>query len=163
MKKILTLLFLAAFMISCEGPEGPMGPPGPEGPEGGAGEGMEWYVAEVPIPKGDWKRDPASTNQLQIYTADVTLKDLLQEEDLPAYIYEVGKTLGYVYFNYNSNNEKQSILPYEKKEVDKNNHMTTERYSMIYFHEVFTLRVEYVGFDVEKRPEDMNFRIVLNW
>ena len=37
MKKVLTLLFISAFMYSCEGPQGEVGPEGPAGPAGPRG------------------------------------------------------------------------------------------------------------------------------
>ncbi len=51
MKKLFTLLIIAAFAASCEGPMGPMGPQGPAGQDGTVSK-KEWTVTVEP---SDWK------------------------------------------------------------------------------------------------------------
>ena len=49
MKKVLSILTLALFIVACEGPRGPQGPPGEPG------EGINWKVMDFTIKSNQWE------------------------------------------------------------------------------------------------------------
>lgn len=151
MKKILSLLLLSMFFLSCEGPAGY---------DGMDGISSNWHIVDATVFEEDWILETNDDFKIQRYSCKLNLKDVSRQtlED----IYDSGNATAYIYIAYEGK-EYQTALPLEFKLMNKNNQPCEEQYSFDFGPDGIVMNVIYINFDEKMRPETMDYRIVFNW
>ena len=160
MKKLFLLLILVTALVGCEGPIGPQGEPGQ------AGSGTNWNVEYFVIKPSEWVFMGPTDNPNEIYyqcTKIPKLYDGMSEKDR-YYIYDEGTIHAFLYHNYETDDETQTVLPYILNWSDVDNNLCVETYYFDYTPKDIAFYVSYSGGNANNSPDaDMVYRVVMNW
>lgn len=146
MKKLFTLLALAAFLISCEGPSGA---------DGIDGQGVNWTIRTFTIQSNEWVVEKDADGLNAYYMCEKPYPELTD------FIYEQRNVNGYMYISY-PQVEVQVPLPYVIPWENTAGDEWTETYSFDFTRGSVAFYVHYSDF-VEIQPPTQVFRVVLAW
>lgn len=165
MKKLFLLMLTVFVFAACEGPAGPMGPEGPRGPEGEPGYGTNWNVEYFVVGQGDWEK-MVDTKSGDVYFRCIRVPALYSKitEEQRYTIYDEGTVFAYVYNEYDTENETQTLLPYV---INWNNSYFETLAEVFYFDYTpgdVAFYASFSGTDNSNYlPPGKVFRVVMNW
>lgn len=139
MKKILILIAVAVYIVSCRGPEGPQG------------YGTNWKIIDLVVSSNDWveKTDQAGLNRY--YTSHFSMPEITSN------VYKDGTVLTYLV----TDNVQQN-LPYVRHYENSNGNLWTQ--TVDYDFSVGNMNVYVTNSDfIKEQPGTMHFRVVLMW
>lgn len=134
MKKIIPIIAIVLFLVSCQGPQGPQG------------YGTNWKIINLVANSTDWvaKTDNAGLNRY--YTCHFSMPEIT------SYVYTDGNVLGYFV-----DNGTQESLPYVRHYQNANNALWTRTVDFDYSVGGVNVYVTNSDFAVDP-PAAMNFR-----
>lgn len=149
MKKIIGLLMLLVAFTACEGPMGPEGPQGPPGEGGGIVEG--WRYKDFTVDSQDWQLSDDGTYLWFEFPWD----------EIDEYVFENGLAIGYLRSAMGST-VTHTPLPFSIDCTD-GKASWQETYTFDYCPGSVAFYVNYSDFQLDVRPAEMTFRVVILW